>query len=103
MGYYREPCFNRKEQLKNLYYCLRCERLLSEEALAIHTEHGEFWGSPYSETTKVCPYCKDEVIHLTKKCDCCGEYITGEYIETNDKNYYCENCYVKGDVTEDDD
>lgn len=83
-----------------MYYCLECERQLSEEDLTNYTEYGEYWGSQYSESSKVCPYCKGEVIHLTKKCDCCGQYITGEYIETDDEKYYCDNCYVKGDMSE---
>lgn len=84
-----------------MYYCVECNKLISEDSLSTYTEHGEFWGATYSETSKVCPFCKGEVIELTKKCDCCGEYITGEYIETKDRNYYCENCYIRGDVADD--
>lgn len=84
-----------------MHYCFNCERFIAEEALLHHTERGEFWGAEYSETTKVCPHCKEDVVYLTKRCSCCGEYITGEYIQTDDEKYYCENCYVKGDMSED--
>lgn len=99
MGYYRKPNFKRKDWLDQLFYCLQCENLF--EVPKIHTEYGECWGRGYSEITNVCPLCNGEVVHLTKKCGCCGEYITGEYIETQDGNYYCENCYTKGDILED--
>lgn len=85
-----------------LYYCDRCDKLLHKDGLLTYTEYGEFWGSPYSETLQLCPFCKGEIIKLTKICSCCGEYITGEYILTENEEYYCGNCYKKGDVTKDD-
>lgn len=82
-----------------MFYCLDCEKQFDNPK--IHTEYGEFWGAGYSEITNVCPLCNGDLIQLTKKCDCCGEYITGEYIETRDKNCYCENCYTRGDILSD--
>lgn len=83
-----------------MLYCTDCGRVIEEEdELAEYIERGEFWGNEYTETSNVCPKCKSSsIVALTKKCDCCGEYILGAYITTVDNKSYCENCYTEGDV-----
>lgn len=83
-----------------MLYCTDCGTVIEEEnELAEYIERGEFWGGEYTEVSKVCPKCKSSaVVVLTKKCDCCGEYVLGVYITTIDGKSYCENCYTEGDV-----
>ena len=82
-----------------MFYCMDCGTILEEEKLCDYKEMGEFWGSEYTVTSKVCPKCKSSaVLEITKRCDFCGEYIIGEYIAAADGRSYCENCYMKGDT-----
>lgn len=81
-----------------MYFCECCESVFQEkEDLGHYHEHGEFWGSPYSETHYICPNCKEDVIYIDKAnyhtCEHCGELCTYQYIKTADGNYYCGACY----------
>ena len=102
VGSYSEPNIERTRErtVTAMLFCTDCGRVIEEEdELAEYMERGEFWGSEYTEVSKVCPKCKGSAtIVLTKKCDSCGEYITGAYVTTMDGRFYCENCYTEGDV-----
>lgn len=77
------------------YICSGCGHILDEEDLINYTERGEFWGSEFTETVKVCPICKGYVNETTLKCSCCDAYISEDYISTDDGHNYCNNCYRK--------
>lgn len=85
-----------------MFYCTDCGTVVGEkDELFEYKERGEFWGSEYITISKVCPKCKSfAIIELTKRCNCCGEYILGTYITTMDDKSYCENCYTEGNIDE---
>lgn len=76
------------------YLCDNCHAIISEEELASENEsRGEFWGFPAYETISVCPYCHcSDLTELTVTCSACNEYITDDYIETDDEHHYCSDC-----------
>ena len=79
--------------------CLECGYVFDEGDAAIWREdRGEFWGSPCSEELSGCPRCKRACVEAYK-CDCCGEWISGDYIKI-DGDRYCENCYDKYELGE---
>lgn len=77
------------------YICKDCGRGFDEDELIDYVERGECWGGEFTEHIKICPCCKGFVRENTLKCSCCDEYITGEYITTEDGRNYCNNCYVQ--------
>ena len=71
------------------YVFLECGHLFDEPAYWEET-HGLECG-PY-ETWSGCPRCKGDYTKAIQ-CDCCNEWITGDYITTEDDRRYCEDCY----------
>ena len=46
-----------------------------------------------SKVLYVCPDCgDDDLIELEIKCSHCNEFITDDYIRTEDDNVYCYDC-----------
>lgn len=71
-----------------MYVCLGCYSTF-ENPLEYKEDHGE--------TFYICPNCEDTDFKETFMCDCCGEYVNGEYVEI-DQNKYCENCFLVKDI-----
>ena len=76
-----------------MFVCMECGHIFDDEEVDIWEDPiGEFWGVPCSVTTSGCPLCSGDYTK-TYKCDCCGEYIVGDYIKTSNGKRFCENCY----------
>lgn len=72
-----------------MYVCLDCGELF-EYPMKIVEKHG--LDSPPYEEFYGCPECGGTYVE-TMQCYSCGNYITGDYIETLEGDYYCENCF----------
>ena len=73
-----------------MYICLDCGTLFTVPKKYAET-HG-FDCGPYEEY-KGCPACGGAYAE-TFRCDCCDKYITGDYVEVDYGNFYCEDCYT---------
>ena len=79
-----------------MHICLDCGILF--ENPKHHTEtHG--LDSPPYETWSGCPECGGTYVE-TARCDDCGEWITGEFVELNGGQRICEQCYTVKDVAD---
>lgn len=79
-----------------MWVCLDC--LETFESPKHYTEtHGLDCG-PYEQWSG-CPYCAGAFVEA-HKCDCCGEWITEHYIKTDDGHRFCDNCYNRYDLGE---
>lgn len=76
-----------------MYICYECECVFQEPERYCE-KHGLSYG-PY-EYWDGCPHCGGAYTE-TYRCDACGEWITGEYVEINDEKY-CDNCFTLYDV-----
>ena len=77
-----------------MFICLDCGHIFDDDEVAVWQEsRGEYWGVPCYETVSGCPCCNGDYVK-TYKCDCCNEWITGDYIKTDDNQRVCENCYI---------
>jgi hypothetical protein len=63
---------------ERMYVCLDCQHIFEEGKHYVEA-HG-LDAPPYEEFDG-CPKCGGAYVEA-KKCDCCGEYITGDYIKT---------------------
>lgn len=82
-----------------MFICCDCEKIFLEPSK--YTEdRGEWFGVPSYETYSGCPYCGGAFTE-TYECDCCGNWITGEYAEIADGSRYCEECYCVKNIGED--
>ena len=72
-----------------MYICLDCKNIFS-----VPKEYTETHGldSPPYETWTGCPLCGGAYTK-TMRCDCCNQWITGDYIEFNDHTVVCDRCY----------
>lgn len=80
-----------------MFVCLDCQRTFEEPA-RWKEGRGEHFGYPSYEQYSGCPYCGGAYTE-TYKCDCCDEWIEGEYIKI-DGDRYCEHCYDKYEIGE---
>lgn len=71
------------------YVCLNCGSVFSDPKRFVE-RHG-LENPPYEEFEGCPEYGGGYVPAFT--CDCCGEVITDEYMETDDGKRYCFNCY----------
>lgn len=71
-----------------MFVCLECNETF-QDPVRWKEKHG--LDAPPYEQFSGCPYCKGNYIEAFK-CDCCEEYITNEYIKTDDGKRYCESC-----------
>ena len=78
-----------------MFVCLECGRLFEEPAVW-EEKHGLDYG-PY-ELWSGCPLCHGGYTE-TYRCDCCDEFITGDYIMVDDKRY-CSDCCVSMTIGE---
>ena len=81
-----------------MWICLDCNKLFAYPKHYTDT-HG--LDDPPYECYSGCPYCGGAYAE-TYECDCCGEWITGEYIKAEDGNRYCENCYTTMELGDED-
>lgn len=72
-----------------MFVCLDCGEVF-EEPVYWEETHGLDHG-PYEQWSG-CPKCGEAYVE-TYLCDCCNEWITWDYIETDDGKRYCDNCY----------
>lgn len=77
-----------------MYLCLDCKNTFIAPQEYIE-RHG-FSHPPY-ETFYVCPYCGGGYVK-TFPCGCCGDWVTGKYIELDDGTVICEDCYEIKDI-----
>ena len=54
---------------------------------------------PYEHFT-VCPHCGGAFVEA-HRCDCCGEFITADYVVVQDGRRYCEECYSIRNIEDD--
>lgn len=73
-----------------MYICLDCEALFTVPEK--YTETHGLDCPPYEEYSG-CPNCGGTYAE-TFKCDRCGKYIAGDYVEVACGNLYCEDCYT---------
>lgn len=78
-----------------MYVCLDCQAIFQNPEKWVET-HG--LSSPPYECRTGCPHCHGAYTE-TYKCDCCDEWIEGEYIKI-DGDRYCEHCYDKYEIGE---
>ena len=82
--------------------CLNCRHIFDEDEVALWKEsRGEYWGAPCYEEMNGCPCCKSAYVEA-HKCNCCNEWIIGNYIKTENGQRICENCYTKYELGEED-
>lgn len=81
-----------------MFVCKDCGCLM-DHPMVYHGVWLEHFGRPCREYHTGCVECGGEV-EEAHECDCCGKWITGQYIETKSGYYYCDNCYVEADVNE---
>jgi hypothetical protein len=75
--------------------CLDCGAAF-EQAREVVERHG--LDTPPYERLLVCPRCGGADLRDTHRCDLCGEWITGKYIETVDGDRICGECYTSHDI-----
>jgi hypothetical protein len=80
-----------------MFICYECEHIFDEPK--IWTEKHGMDTPPY-EHYSGCPFCGGAFTE-TYKCECCGNWIVGEYAELADGSRYCEECYCVKNIGED--
>jgi formylmethanofuran dehydrogenase subunit E len=81
---------NKRIGVVRLFVCIECGETFLEPARWTE-DRGEYFGFPTSEEFVGCPYCNAPYTEA-HRCDCCEEWITGDYIKTDDGRRYCDNC-----------
>lgn len=56
--------------------------------------------TPPYEHIIACPHCGGAFVEA-KRCSSCGEFITNDYVATQDGGLYCEECYALRNVADD--
>lgn len=80
--------------------CLECGHVFDEDSVRSGRGYiGECWGQDCYEDYVCSPCCSGDFAE-TYECDCCGEWITGTYIKTEDGDRICENCYCTYEIGE---
>lgn len=81
-----------------MYICLNCREVFSEPSYW-EERHGFDYG-PFEQWSG-CPYCGEGYVKA-KKCECCGEYIVGTYIQIDSGERFCKDCYCTMDLGDED-
>ena len=79
------------------FVCLECGEIFDKP---IEWEETHRLDTPPYEKFSGCPYCGGAYTEAPI-CDCCGEWITDDYIKVDDKRF-CNNCFVHYDLREED-
>lgn len=80
-----------------MYRCLDCGDLFLEPKKYTEAHGLDF--PPYEEYHG-CPFCGGSFAPV-EKCDWCGRYVSGEYIELSNKTVICSDCYEIKDIEDD--
>ena len=80
------------------FVCLDCG-LVFDDPVRYTETHGLEYG-PY-EHYYGCPKCRGAFTQAYK-CDCCGEWIEGDYIRVGDNIRYCDNCCTQMELGDED-
>ena len=75
----------------NMFVCLECGHVFSEDEVAVWEETHGLDIPPY-ERWSGCPNCKGGYVEA-HQCDDCGEWITGKYVTLNNGKRFCEDCF----------
>lgn len=81
-----------------LFVCLECSHVFQSPKR--YTEKHGLDTPPY-EQFYGCPECGGAYVK-SRLCDCCGNVITGDYVKTDDDNYYCDSCYAPRNIEDGD-
>lgn len=81
-----------------VYICLDCQRLFDEPKR--HIERHGLDTPPYEEWNG-CVYCGGAYAEA-QTCNYCGDYIIGDYIKTADGYRYCEDCFTRMEIGDED-
>lgn len=73
------------------FICCDCQAVVHEPVKVVE-RHG--LDTPPFEHYGACPLCHGSCLVESIRCDCCGEYIIGLYVETIEGERFCENCFV---------
>ena len=79
------------------FVCVECGCVFQEPKHYIET-HG--LDTPPYEHFTVCPHCGGAFVEA-HRCDCCGEFITADYVVVQDGKRYCEECYSIRNIEDD--
>lgn len=79
------------------FVCVECGCVFQEPKHYIET-HG--LDTPPYEHFTVCPHCGGAFVEA-HCCDCCGEFITADYVVVQDGKRYCEECYSVRNIEDD--
>lgn len=79
-----------------VFVCIECGRTF--ETPDYWTETHGLDTPPYEEFS-ACPYCGSDYTEA-KRCDCCDEWISDDYIKTEDGKRYCNNCIAHMELGE---
>ena len=79
-----------------MWVCTNCNFLFEDPD---YWEESHGFNDGQFEKWSGCPKCGDRYVKA-HECDCCGEFITGEYVKTEDGERYCENCYARYEIGE---
>jgi DNA-directed RNA polymerase subunit RPC12/RpoP len=80
------------------YICLDCGKIF-EHPERYEETHG--LDAPPFEKWLGCPYCGGAYA-TAYKCDCCDEWITGEYTKTANDQRICEGCCTHMEIGDED-
>lgn len=81
------------------FVCLECGEVF-DKPIELKDDRGECFGFPAYENFSVCPYCHGAYTEA-HRCDCCGEWITDDYIKVGNERF-CNNCFLHYDLGDED-
>lgn len=79
-----------------MFVCCECGNVFEEP---VYWEETHNLDAPPYEQWSGCPHCGGSYAE-TYECDCCGDWITGDYVKTDNGERYCENCIVHYELGE---
>lgn len=81
-----------------MYVCIECGTVFEE--CERYTETHGLDTPPYEEWNG-CPECGGAYTEA-QICDCCGEYITGDYIKLISGERFCSDCFEHMELGDED-
>ena len=83
-----------------MYVCIECGQTFSEP-IRWEEDRGEYFGFPAYEGVSGSPCCHGDYTKAFR-CNCCDGWITNDYIKTDNDLRYCENCYQRISIGDED-
>ena len=71
-----------------MWVCVECGELFEEPEHYVEKHNLD---SPPYEEWDGCPECAGTFVEAFR-CDCCDEFITGDYFEIENGKKYCQEC-----------